>query len=402
MPYVMIWSALERFLWGIAISFVFMCGVRFINQGRKKEILKEQLIMYGFACSLFCFGIERILVFFTDFQFEGNYVNSIFYGYVDDNALFFDTWQNIIRLIGFTFIILTFEISFKKTRYLLTIIDFLLIITFITLILITPFFIALYNLIFIVSDMGLYATGIIIYLFMRWSRLEFKAIAGLLSLGMILLVAGTIISSYSVKISNLLPLVAGPILFMIGCFITILPTLVNQKIFSRTLTYWLIIMIFITSFQLWAILTNIFLGEVPIGFIISLIISGIYILIFDYLVLKDIRTAISSEKKMESVETPYDVLGIFIKPKKVTEEEVTISKEKKICIVCKGKIGRTNIYLCPDCDTFYCLKCANTLITLENACWVCNAPIDPSKPVNQYKEADDTIKKVSIDKNKDY
>ena len=31
--------------------------------------------------------------------------------------------------------------------------------------------------------------------------------------------------------------------------------------------------------------------------------------------------------------------------------------------------------------SLYCLKCSNTLVTLENACWVCEEPIDPSKPV---------------------
>ena len=69
----------------------------------------------------------------------------------------------------------------------------------------------------------------------------------------------------------------------------------------------------------------------------------------------------------------------------ITEEEVSISKEKKICLVCKGKVGRY-MFMCPECETFYCEKCAHALETLENACWACNTPIDEEKPVKIYKK----------------
>ena len=75
-----------------------------------------------------------------------------------------------------------------------------------------------------------------------------------------------------------------------------------------------------------------------------------------------------------------DILKIFTKPQKLTEEEVSISKEKKICLVCKGKISRLN-YICPDCNTFYCVKCSKALGNTENACWVCETPFDESKSV---------------------
>jgi hypothetical protein len=65
----------------------------------------------------------------------------------------------------------------------------------------------------------------------------------------------------------------------------------------------------------------------------------------------------------------------------ITEEEVSISKEKKICLVCKSALGRFNIYLCIECGALYCEKCAKALSTLENTCWVCETPFDESKPV---------------------
>ncbi len=74
------------------------------------------------------------------------------------------------------------------------------------------------------------------------------------------------------------------------------------------------------------------------------------------------------------------------KRREITEEEVSISKEKKICVVCKGKAIGYNIFICPNCDTVYCQKCVQTLSNLENTCWACNVPLDPSKPFKLYQE----------------
>jgi len=60
-------------------------------------------------------------------------------------------------------------------------------------------------------------------------------------------------------------------------------------------------------------------------------------------------------------------------------------------LVCKGKTLRT-IYLCPECDALYCNKCSTALSNLENACWACNTPFDPSKPVKPYKGVEEALK----------
>jgi len=83
---------------------------------------------------------------------------------------------------------------------------------------------------------------------------------------------------------------------------------------------------------------------------------------------------------------------MFTKPQKVTEEEVSIAKEKKICLVCKGKVLGHNVFICLGCDTFYCQKCAYALENLENACWVCETPFDESKPSKPYKKVEEEIK----------
>ena len=73
----------------------------------------------------------------------------------------------------------------------------------------------------------------------------------------------------------------------------------------------------------------------------------------------------------------------------VTEEKVSISKEKKICLVCRGEVLRFT-YIC-ECGAIYCDNCARALTNLENICWVCDVPIDYSKPVKQIEEEPEVI-----------
>ena len=56
---------------------------------------------------------------------------------------------------------------------------------------------------------------------------------------------------------------------------------------------------------------------------------------------------------------------------KETEEEVGVEKKQYICVVHKGPIDADNVYLCPDCHTLYCTKCARVLKEKEEKCWSC-------------------------------
>jgi general stress protein 26 len=81
--------------------------------------------------------------------------------------------------------------------------------------------------------------------------------------------------------------------------------------------------------------------------------------------------------------TAYSSFVMYDRPKRITEEEVIFHKEKKICLVCKKEILKFN-YVCPKCEIFYCMNCGQALVNLENACWVCNTPIDESKPSKSF------------------
>jgi len=81
-------------------------------------------------------------------------------------------------------------------------------------------------------------------------------------------------------------------------------------------------------------------------------------------------------------------------PTQVIDEKVTISKETKICLVCRGEVLKFS-YICA-CGAIYCENCARALTTLENVCWVCEEPIDPLKPAA--KILDDKNKREIADK----
>ncbi|HME51096.1 MAG TPA: hypothetical protein VKM55_02655 [Candidatus Lokiarchaeia archaeon] len=58
-----------------------------------------------------------------------------------------------------------------------------------------------------------------------------------------------------------------------------------------------------------------------------------------------------------------------------TEQEVTAILDVKLCIVHKGPIKGAN-YSCPQCNTFYCLKCAAALASAGERCWSCGNKIE--------------------------
>jgi hypothetical protein len=76
---------------------------------------------------------------------------------------------------------------------------------------------------------------------------------------------------------------------------------------------------------------------------------------------------------------------IIERPEQITDEEVSYYREQKICLMCKGKVAGFNIFLCPKCETLYHKDCARSLSDLENACWVCNEPIDRTKPTKPFQ-----------------
>ena len=91
----------------------------------------------------------------------------------------------------------------------------------------------------------------------------------------------------------------------------------------------------------------------------------------------------------------------MVNTKPPSQKEITYYRERKICLVCKGKVTGFNTFICPTCEALYCENCARALTLLENACWVCKGPIDSTKQVYPFEEANFETSGKSPIKSKD-
>ena len=114
-----------------------------------------------------------------------------------------------------------------------------------------------------------------------------------------------------------------------------------------------------------------------------------------YFALREAPEKSDKKRPKKEVKVKDGLFRLSNRPDVINEEEVSISKEKKICLVCKGKVLSFS-FICPECETFYCENCAKAIINMENACWACNQPLDESKPSKPYKKEEE----IYVDLNK--
>jgi len=377
---VMIWSPIDRILWGIALILSFICALKYLNLARIKENQYEKLISFGYS-GIF-FGLTLCIVFgvVSESLIPGKFINGTFYGNYDaafKNLYYIIIWKStvVVFFAGFTFFFYAFEIIIKRTKFLITIFHCL----FLTLILLLPLEFAYYIVFSIyIIFLSISFFGIMLY-YTRSSRSEIKAISSFILLGEMLIMVGSFLISDYIKRLNFIPLVIGPLLWSIGTLFCIAPTMIKSesivKYLKITGTSTIGVNGVFTSFLLFY--------NYSLESVIGLIIANVLTLLILISIIK------SHEVKGENGELK-DFIEAWTKPKKVTEEEVSISKERKICLVCKNELSREN-YICPDCKTFYCAKCSKTLSDLENACWVCNTPFDVSKTSKPFKKEGQAI-----------
>jgi len=105
---------------------------------------------------------------------------------------------------------------------------------------------------------------------------------------------------------------------------------------------------------------------------------------FSYLALRK-EPEKRKEKVKEEVKITDSMFRIIQRSEQITEEEVAFYREQKICLICRGKVGGFNIFLCTKCEALYHEDCAQRLSESENACWVCNEPIDKQKSTKPFK-----------------
>ncbi|MFX0100042.1 MAG: hypothetical protein ACFFCS_10720, partial [Candidatus Hodarchaeota archaeon] len=57
-------------------------------------------------------------------------------------------------------------------------------------------------------------------------------------------------------------------------------------------------------------------------------------------------------------------------------------QSEHICIVHKGKI-EGKVFICRNCNIFYCIRCKEAISKNENACWNCGEVLDDSLVVEE-------------------
>lgn len=124
--------------------------------------------------------------------------------------------------------------------------------------------------------------------------------------------------------------------------------------------------------------------DIPISAVVIVSIIELFAPWFSYLGLRK-EPEERKKKTKEEVKIKDSIFRVTQRPDQITEEEVTYYREQKICLICKGNVGGFNTYICTNCEALYHHDCARTLSELENACWVCNQPIDKSKPTKPFK-----------------
>ncbi len=396
----LIFDPINRFSWSVAILVLFICGTYFLNQGLKRDDQKERTIMIGFASVFFGQALNRFFFFFSDFFVEGHYSGHSFYG---DYATGGSTYMLFVILAYVSFLVsmcvffFAIERILKKSRYSI----FTLNVIFIALLIGLPIEYkrtAVY--IFIVIDALLFF--LVIFWFFKKSSPQFQAVSTLMMIGYILYLFGTIMDSSIVKQMNLTSPTYASFLIIIGAFISISPMIIKSELLSRSLMNWIIFSFFILVILGFG-MNLIIRYELPELFSVLIYIAmviGFGLWLFS---LNRIYRTLKPPKLMEKIEKEQsdspDFLKIFTRPKKLTEQEVTLYKEQKICLVCKNKVSKT-LYLCPKCSALYCVKCSQMLSKAENSCWVCNAPFDDSLPTTPHEEEHQRIEESSPHKKK--
>ncbi|MFX1567731.1 MAG: hypothetical protein ACFFCV_05105 [Promethearchaeota archaeon] len=388
----MIWDSGERILFGITIAVAFMCGLQYLIKARRREIIKERVMIYGIAVLFLLSALGLCFWVLSDFYFEGSYINGTFRGDVKStNITYFLIHKigSVLLVFGPFLFMLAFEIIIKRTKYILTMLNSI----FGVILIITSGELYSFMLSYIVSPITLILTVIIFLLYAKWSQYELKAFSSILLLGYIIIWIGLDLSSSSVKLIDTIPLIIAPLFILVGYLIAISPIFIQPRHFHLAKIYWFSSgsIIVIISWILLFVMINAGLSEINTIIEFVIIILGAMFMVY-YSIrkigsqpAKDNYTLMKKIYTKEKNNLARDILKVFRKPDSLTEEEVSISKEKMICLVCKGKLGGL-IYMCPDCNSFYCKKCSDAIATLENACWVCDATFDESKPTKLPKD----------------
>ena len=324
------------------------------------------------------FFSAKLMWFIAEFKLSGNFNLDVYIGDFDIDSAQYQIYNKLGYASYTTICIFAsyfLESLYKHSKFILTALNIL----FATILIILPF--GTGDIIFIFTlflNSGLLL--LITYRITKNSKYELRSLAALLIFGMIFIVFGMLLGNRNVKEYNMLPLWVSPSFTIGGIFIAISPMLASPEHYEKYSRYWVMIGTFLVIASWSFVFILCFTGGLN-EFMFVFIAANVCIT----LVFLSLMSIVMRKKTLDDHIAELDILEVFKRPRRISEEEVSISKEKKICLVCKSKVGGV-IFMCNECGAFYCKKCADSLVQIENICWNCESPIDGKKPTKKYED----------------
>ena len=388
MTYQIIWTPGERVLWMFHISIALLGSFRYFKNAQRADNPKEKTISLGFFLFMLLTSIGYIFFYLARFYHEGTFNGVAYMGTINDSrfpASLFITLGTSLYNMGMVIFIFAVELVKRKSKFILTI---LAAISYMISV-ISRWTMPQINSIYTLAIGLLFLIFVITFLYLTMSVSEVQNMALFMLTGYVIIVIGAGFQLPESLATGLYPPELFPSLYIIGSIFMLLPLYIDAETFlkSKPAFFWGIFVVAAVSVFSLALLFFFLTGVFT--YLMGILVSIILLLLTLYLYSKTLRLnkeEASFTGGIKKGDGDLDILNVFARPKKVTEEEVFVSKERKICLVCKGKVARYDIYICPKCDSLYHQKCAKTLESQENACWACDAPFDESKPVQLDKK----------------
>ncbi|MFX1477759.1 MAG: hypothetical protein ACFFCI_06480 [Promethearchaeota archaeon] len=316
----MVFDPIERFLSSMAIFMLSLCSIFYLSKGLKKKDKNEKVLLVGFGVFWLTIAVTQLFFFIVDYVLVGTYTGDL----------------NII--------IMTYDVINYIILY---------------------FYLYLYGYVF-------FSTIIATLLFIRSSiksDREFQIISSVITFGLVLFLIGWSLELIIIKYLNLFFPSLGPVFIVIGSFIAVSPQITYFEFFSKPIIKPIILIMICLLFVF--VISMLFINLQLVDLFLIIIWIGLLTIIFivGYLIYFYRRSGEPAIKKDEL----QDTLKVFTKPLTFSVEDVKYSREKGFCLVCKNKISGLS-YICPNCEAWYCLKCCDALIKLEDACWGCETP----------------------------
>ncbi len=183
----------------------------------------------------------------ANFELYSYYKDHIFYRQGNDRKPLFGFYNFCIEFCIITrgiLFIFSFEISYKRTKYVLSIlnaINYSIWIIF-QILAIGVVFMLFYWILGIFNAIVLF---IILFYLIKWSQPEFKATIYFIIYGMLFIITGSIL--FSLKNFNIITVAIPPIFMIIGIVFILVPIMMDPKFYPKALLVWIIGGVFFTS-----------------------------------------------------------------------------------------------------------------------------------------------------------